>query len=229
MISLNNISKTYKNGETDINALKNIELDISPNEITIILGPSGSGKSTLLNILGGIDTPSSGELVINNTLVKEKDLPSYRRHTVGFVFQFYNLISNLTAFENVAIAEQLNESNENQAEKLLEKVGLLHRIKNFPDQLSGGEMQRVAIARALAKKPTLLLCDEPTGALDSSTSQSILQLLTETSDKNTAVVIVTHNDKVAELGHRVIKLKDGEISSIKNNEKPKKVSEVNWE
>lgn len=229
MISLNNISKIYKNGETEIHALKNIELDISPNEITIILGPSGSGKSTLLNILGGIDTPSSGELVINNKLVKEKDLPNYRRNTVGFVFQFYNLISNLTAFENVAIAEQLNGSNEKHAESLLEKVGLLHRIKNFPDQLSGGEMQRVAIARALAKKPTLLLCDEPTGALDSSTSQSILQLLTETSDKHTAVIIVTHNDKVAELGHRVIKLKDGEISSIKINEKPKKVSEVNWE
>lgn len=211
MITFKNISKIYNK---NIVALENINFDIETSKFTIILGPSGSGKSTTLNILGGMDKPTSGEFIFDNKNISNlnyKELSDYRKNIVGFVFQFYNLIPNLTAYENIAIAAKLT-NNENLSYEYLEKVGLSHRKNNFPKELSGGEMQRVSIARALAKKPKLLLCDEPTGALDSVTGEKIIELLINVAKTtDTAVVMVTHNNDFEKYADKIIKLQDGKI------------------
>ncbi|HEL1207836.1 TPA: ABC transporter ATP-binding protein [Streptococcus equi subsp. zooepidemicus] len=217
MISFKNISKTYQVGDQEVKALDDVSFTIEKGRFTVILGPSGSGKSTLLNLLGGMDRANKGTFIFEGkdiTALNDKALSDYRKEVVGFVFQFYNLIPSLTALENISIAAQLT-GNTAQSEVLLDKVGLSHRKNNFPSQLSGGEMQRVSIARALAKKPKLLLCDEPTGALDSKTGQHIMQLLQEASkDEDVAVVLVTHNTEFKAFGDTIIYLKDGKISSI---------------
>lgn len=221
MIQFQNISKIYKVGEQEVRALDQVSFSIEKGKFTVILGPSGSGKSTLLNLLGGMDRATSGTFIFDEELVTkftDKELSAYRKDKIGFVFQFYNLVPSLTAKENVGIAANLVKNNK-EIDMYLDQVGLLHRKNNFPNQLSGGEMQRVSIARALAKEPSLLLCDEPTGALDSKTGDSILTLLKEVSrNGNTAVVMVTHNREFAKFADRVIYLKDGSIEKIENNE-----------
>ena len=221
MITFQNISKIYQVGDQEVKALDDVSFSIEKGKFTIILGPSGSGKSTMLNLLGGMDQATSGKFLFEDTDVtglSDKDLSKYRKDVVGFVFQFYNLVPSLTALENISIAAQLTK-NAKQSEQYLEKVGLRHRKNNFPNQLSGGEMQRVSIARALAKKPKLLLCDEPTGALDSKTGQKIIELLKETSaDKDVAVVMVTHNAEFEKYADKVIYLKDGKIDAIVNKD-----------
>lgn len=230
MISFKNISKSYQIGDQEVNALKNVSFEIEQGEFTVILGPSGSGKSTALNILGGIDKATSGTFLFDDAEINalsDAKLSDYRRDIVGFVFQFYNLIPSLTALENVGIAAQLT-GNQALAAPFLESVGLSHRKNNFPAQLSGGEMQRVSIARALAKKPKLLLCDEPTGALDSVTGLKIIDILRKASESSdTAVVMVTHNVEFAQLAHKVIRLHDGEVATIEKNSRPSALSEVN--
>ena len=230
MISFKNISKSYQIGDQEVNALKNVSFEIEQGEFTVILGPSGSGKSTALNILGGIDKATSGTFLFDDAEINalsDAKLSDYRRDIVGFVFQFYNLIPSLTALENVGIAAQLT-GNQALAAPFLESVGLSHRKNNFPAQLSGGEMQRVSIARALAKKPKLLLCDEPTGALDSVTGLKIIDILrTASESSDTAVVMVTHNAEFAQLAHKVIRLHDGEVATIEKNSRPSALSEVN--
>lgn len=202
-------------------SVHDVSFSIEKGKFTVILGPSGSGKSTLLNLLGGMDRATEGSFIFDNkeiTSLNEKELSIYRQDIVGFVFQFYNLIPSLTALENINIAAQLT-GNVEESEIFLDKVGLSHRKNNFPNQLSGGEMQRVSIARALAKKPKLLLCDEPTGALDSKTGQKIIELLQEASkDKDVAVVMVTHNAEFKKFADKVIYLKDGKINSIIENQ-----------
>lgn len=216
MIYLKNIVKKYKSGNEEISALNGITIEIKSGELTVILGPSGSGKSTMLNLLGGMDRPTSGQILINDEDLSgfsDKQLTNYRRKNVGFVFQFYNLVENLNTFENVGIAANLN-GNIDKVEEIIKDVGLEKRMKSFPNQLSGGEMQRVAIARAVAKSPKLLLCDEPTGALDVATGDKIFHLLKKYSkNKDTAVVVVTHNPEVTKIADHVIKLKDGQIYS----------------
>lgn len=230
MISFKNISKSYQIGDQEVIALKNVSFEIEQGEFTVILGPSGSGKSTALNILGGIDKATSGTFLFDDAEINalsDAKLSDYRRDIVGFVFQFYNLIPSLTALENVGIAAQLT-GNQALAAPFLESVGLSHRKNNFPAQLSGGEMQRVSIARALAKKPKLLLCDEPTGALDSVTGLKIIDILRKASESiDTAVVMVTHNAEFAQLAHKVIRLHDGEVATIEKNSRPSALSEVN--
>ncbi len=217
MIELKHINKFYGENNRKVIALNDVSLTINKGEFTIILGPSGSGRSTLLNLLGGMDRPSRGEFRMEEkdiSRLSDEQLSDYRRDVVGFVFQFYNLIPSLTALENVGIAQQLSTNNE-PASHYLESVGLSHRKNNFPNQLSGGEMQRVSIARALAKAPKLLLCDEPTGALDSHTGEKILFLLKKASENvDTAVVMVTHNAEFAQYADNVIHLHDGKIKSI---------------
>ena len=221
MISFNHISKTYQVGDQEVKALDDVSFSIEKGKFTVILGPSGSGKSTLLNLLGGMDRATEGSFVFDNkeiTSLNDNELSIYRQDIVGFVFQFYNLIPSLTALENINIAAQLT-GNVEESEIFLDKVGLSHRKNNFPNHLSGGEMQRVSIARALAKKPKLLLCDEPTGALDSKTGQKIIELLQEASkDKDVAVVMVTHNAEFKKFADKVIYLKDGKINSIIENQ-----------
>jgi len=231
MIAFKNISKAYDVGQQKVHALKDVNFTIEKGQLTVILGPSGSGKSTALNLLGGMDRPTKGSIEFdldNLAELTDGELTGYRRDVVGFVFQFYNLIPNLTALENVAIAASLTD-NVHEAEAALEEVGLQDRKNNFPSQLSGGEMQRVAIARALAKKPQLLLCDEPTGALDSQTGVTIVKLLKDiATTSRAAVVLVTHNADFAQVADKVIHLQDGEVKSIEINEKPRSVSEVTW-
>ena len=221
MIQFQNISKIYKVGEQEVRALDQVNFSIEKGKFTVILGPSGSGKSTLLNLLGGMDRATSGTFIFDEELVTkftDKELSAYRKDKIGFVFQFYNLVPSLTAKENIGIAANLVKNNK-EIDMYLDQVGLLHRKNNFPNQLSGGEMQRVSIARALAKEPSLLLCDEPTGALDSKTGDSILTLLKEVSrNGNAAVVMFTHNREFAKFADRVIYLKDGSIEKIENNE-----------
>lgn len=228
MIEFEKIDKEYHVGDQRVKALHNVSFHIKPGNLTIILGPSGSGKSTLLNILGGMDRPTHGKVRFDKSLVSDlndHELTNYRRYKIGFVFQFYNLIPSLTALENVAIAAQLS-GNGQHAKEYLQQVGLTKRLNNFPNQMSGGEMQRVSIARALSKKPKLLLCDEPTGALDSKTSMKIMKILQEISKSTeTAVVMVTHNPKFEDYADRVIRLKDGQIERIYDNQNPAVVEE----
>lgn len=225
MIEFEKIDKEYHVGDQRVKALHNVSFHIKPGNLTIILGPSGSGKSTLLNILGGMDRPIHGKVRFDKSLVSDlndHELTNYRRDKIGFVF---HLIPSLTALENVAIAAQLS-GNGQHAKEYLQQVGLTKRLNNFPNQMSGGEMQRVSIARALSKKPKLLLCDEPTGALDSKTSMKIMKILQEISKSTeTAVVMVTHNPKFEDYADRVIRLKDGQIEGIYDNQNPAVVEE----
>ena len=221
-IELKNVVKEYKMGEVTIKAIDNIEFSINEGEFVVVVGPSGAGKTTVLNILGGMDTATSGNVFINGVDIakyNEKELTKYRRDEIGFVFQFYKLVPNLTAIENVEL----------DARKVLEEVGLEDRMYNFPAQLSGGEQQRVSIARALAKNPELLLCDEPTGALDYNTGKSILKLLQDTSrKKKMTVIVITHNLAIAPMADRVIKIKNGKVDNIITNENPMPVENIEW-
>ena len=230
-VEFHNVGKTYHLGEVDIHALHDASFEVEKGELVVIVGPSGAGKTTLLNILGGMDTLSSGQVFLDGreiSALNKKQLTDYRRHDVGFVFQFYNLIGNLTALENVELANQICK-NPLDAQKILEEVGLGDRMKNFPSQLSGGEQQRVAIARALAKNPKLLLCDEPTGALDYQTGKAILQLLQDTARKSgMTVIIITHNSALTAMADRVIRVKNGTVSSVEINENPLDIREIEW-
>lgn len=230
-IELKNIKKEYMMGDVKIKALDGVSFSIEKGELVVVLGPSGAGKTTVLNILGGMDKATSGSLIIdgeNITQYNRKKLITYRRHDIGFVFQFYNLVQNLTALENVELASQICK-NPLEPLKVLKQVGLEKRINNFPAQLSGGEQQRVAIARAIAKNPKLLLCDEPTGALDSKTGKKILELLQNTCKTlGMTVIIITHNSVMADIADKVIELKNGTISNITINKKPIDVKEINW-
>ena len=230
-IEFKNVTKVYHQGEVDINALSGVDFCIEKGEIVIIAGASGAGKSTILNILGGMDTPSTGEIIVDNERVDEMDekaLTEYRRNDIGFVFQFYNLVQNLTAKENVELASEICREPLDAAETL-RQVGLGERLDNFPAQLSGGEQQRVAIARALAKNPKLLLCDEPTGALDYVTGKQILKLLQDTSRRNgMTVVIITHNLAICPMGDREIRVKSGRIISNTANPHPQDIDTIEW-
>lgn len=230
-IEFKNIIKEYEMGELKIKALDNTNFSIDKGELVCIIGPSGAGKTTTLNILGGMDTATYGTVYVDDkeiTSLRGKDLIKYRREDIGFVFQFYNLVQNLTALENVELATQICEDALNPKE-VLEKVGLKNRMSNFPSQLSGGEQQRVAIARAIAKNPKLLLCDEPTGALDYNTGKQILQLLQDTCRKEgMTVVIITHNTAIAPMADKVIKFKNGTVSEIIKNENPMPIEKIEW-
>ena len=225
------VSKTYVMGEVRIDALRDASFSIEKGEICVIVGASGAGKTTLLNILGGMDSLTAGKVFLDGAEISaynRRQLTAYRRHDVGFVFQFYNLLPNLTALENVEIASQLC-ANPMPAAQVLQEVGLGERTANFPAQLSGGEQQRVAIARALAKNPKLLLCDEPTGALDYNTGKQILKLLQDTSRKSgMTVVIITHNSALTAMADRVIRVKSGTIQSVSTNAHPTPVEEIEW-
>lgn len=230
-VELENVRKVYKMGEVEIEALKDATFEIEKGEICVIVGASGAGKTTLLNILGGMDTLTSGTVTLDGNVISSysrKQLTDYRRYDIGFVFQFYNLVQNLTALENVSLATQICKNPLDSA-KVLDDVGLAHRINNFPAQLSGGEQQRVAIARALAKNPKLLLCDEPTGALDYNTGKAILKLLQDTS-RNTGmtVVIITHNSALTAMADRVVHIKNGHVSSVEKNVSPMPVESIEW-
>ena len=230
-IHFDNVGKIYKVGEVEIHALKNASFTVKQGEICVIVGASGAGKTTILNILGGMDTMSQGHVWLDGQDISgynEKQLTSYRRYDIGFVFQFYNLIPNLTALENVELAVQICRDHLDPAQ-VLAQVGLEARANNFPAQLSGGEQQRVAIARALAKKPKLLLCDEPTGALDYNTGKAILKLLQDTCRQtNMTVVIVTHNSALCDMADRVIRVKSGCIQSETVNPNPIPVEQIEW-
>ncbi|MBP5631864.1 MAG: ABC transporter ATP-binding protein [Clostridia bacterium] len=230
-ISLNGVTKRYRTGNVVIEAAKNMTFDIEKGELAVIVGPSGSGKTTILNILGGMDSSDSGTISVDGTDIQffnRKQLIEYRRHDVGFIFQFYNLIPNLTARENVELAAQITRDFI-PAEVILEKVGLKDRMDNFPAQLSGGEQQRVSIARALSKKPKLLLCDEPTGALDYATGKMILKLLQDTCrEDNMTVIIVTHNSALTAMADKVIHVRSGETVKVIKNDVPVPVEDIEW-
>ena len=230
-IEFKKVNKTYQMGEVKIKALNDTSFEIEKGELVCILGPSGAGKTTALNILGGMDKLTTGSVIVDEKKIDkltDKELIKYRRNDIGFVFQFYNLIQNMTVLENVELAIQLC-SDYLDPNKILDKVGLKMRKSNFPAQLSGGEQQRVAIARAIAKNPKLLLCDEPTGALDYETGKQILKLLEDTCRKeNMTVIIITHNSAIAEIADKVIKFKNGTVEDIIINEHPKKVEDVEW-
>lgn len=230
-IELKNIRKIYRAGEVEIKALDGMNFSISKGEFVVIVGASGAGKSTVLNIMGGMDSPTSGQLIVDGEEISRynsKELTSYRRYDIGFVFQFYNLVQNLTALENIELATQISK-NPFQPEIILEQVGLKERKDNFPSQLSGGEQQRIAIARALAKNPKLLLCDEPTGALDYNTGKSILKLLHDTSrNMDMTVVVVTHNTAIVPMADKVIEIKNGKVDNIHLNETPVPIERIEW-
>jgi len=230
-IEFRDVCKEYKMGEVPIKALDNTNFAIEKGELVVIVGPSGAGKTTMLNILGGMDTATSGKVFVDGkevTKLKNKQLIQYRRDAIGFVFQFYNLVQNLTAKENVELATQICK-DALDPEEVLEKVGLKERMHNFPSQLSGGEQQRVAIARAIAKNPKLLLCDEPTGALDYKTGKQILTLLQDTARKeNMTVLIITHNGALAPMADKVIHFKNGTAERIEINKQPIPVEEIEW-
>ena len=230
-IEFKNVDKIYQMGEVEIKALNKASFEIEKGELVVILGPSGAGKTTCLNIIGGMDSATRGKVLVDKkdiTNYSDKELIMYRRNDIGFVFQFYNLVQNLTALENVELAVQLCKYHLNP-KTILNKVGLQKRMDNFPSQLSGGEQQRVAIARAIAKNPKLLLCDEPTGALDYKTGKQILKLLEETSRKEKmTVIIITHNAAIAPMADKVIKFKNGSASDIIINKKPKSIDEIEW-
>ncbi len=230
-IEFKNVVKAYQMGEVLIQALDNTNFEIEKGELAVIVGPSGAGKTTALNILGGMDTATRGRVIIDNkeiSSLKEKELIKYRREDIGFVFQFYNLVQNLTALENVELATQICKKPLDP-KTILKKVGLEERMNNFPSQLSGGEQQRVAIARAIAKNPKLLLCDEPTGALDYKTGKQILQLLQDTCRKERmTVVIITHNQALTPMADRVIYFKNGTAYNIQKNEHPIPIENIEW-
>ena len=225
------VKKKYKMGEVEIEALGGVDFSVDKGEFIIIADASGAGKSTILNILGGMDTVSSGKVIVDNNEISkysQKDLITYRRDDIGFVFQFYNLVQNLTARENVELATQISKNPLN-IDKVLDLVGLKDRKNNFPSQLSGGEQQRVAIARAIAKNPKLLLCDEPTGALDYNTGKAILKLLQDTCrNEGVTVIIITHNLALTPMGDKVIEVKNGKIKKITINENPVPVERIEW-
>ncbi|HHV98640.1 MAG TPA: ABC transporter ATP-binding protein [Clostridiaceae bacterium] len=230
-IQLHNVHKRYRMGEVIINALNGVSFSIEKGEFAVVVGPSGAGKTTVLNILGGMDSLDEGTVIVGDRNISEytdKMLTEYRRYDIGFVFQFYNLIQNLTAKENVELSSQIC-NDPLDAEEVLEMVGLKERMNNFPSQLSGGEQQRVAIARALAKRPKLLLCDEPTGALDYQTGKSVLKLLQDTcKSTGMTVVMITHNSALADMADKVIKMKNGRVTDIRINEKPLPVERIEW-
>ncbi|MCR4752767.1 MAG: ABC transporter ATP-binding protein [Eubacterium sp.] len=230
-IAFEHITKKYQTGETAVLALRDASFSVEKGELAVILGASGAGKTTALNILGGMDTATSGRIFVDGreiTSLRGKDLIRYRRADIGFVFQFYNLIPNLTALENVEIAAQLC-GNALDAKTVLEEVGLGGRLDHFPAQLSGGEQQRVSIARALAKNPKLLLCDEPTGALDYQTGKQILQLLQDTSRRGgMTVLVITHNTALAPMADRVIRFRSGEVTGMEQNAEPVPIAEIEW-
>lgn len=230
-VSLENVKKIYRMGEIEIQAAAGIDFQIEKGEFAVVVGPSGAGKTTVLNILGGMDTATSGKVMVDGRDIAgytPKQLTAYRRDDIGFVFQFYNLIPNLTALENVELALQICK-NPMDAGEVLEEVGLGDRMDNFPAQLSGGEQQRVSIARALAKNPKLLLCDEPTGALDYNTGKAILKLLQDTCrDKGMTVILITHNSAIAPMADRVIRIKNGRVSDMTVNRHPVSVETIEW-
>lgn len=230
-IEFKNVRKIYKMGEVEIAALNGVDFSIDKGECVVIVGASGAGKSTILNILGGMDTATTGQIIVDGKRIdnyNEKDLISYRRYDIGFVFQFYNLVQNLTAKENVELATQICENPLN-IDNIMDEVGLSDRKDNFPAQLSGGEQQRVAIARALAKNPKLLLCDEPTGALDYNTGKAILKLLQKTCrEMGMTVIIITHNLAITPMGDKVIRVKNGMIESITTNDNPTPIERIEW-
>jgi putative ABC transport system ATP-binding protein len=231
ILSIHSANKTFRMGEVDVKALRDATLDIYPGEFIVIVGPSGSGKSTLLNLMGGMDRPTSGSVMFQDkdlSQVSDDALTTFRRNQVGFVFQFYNLIPTLTALENIQVATELHRNSMNP-EEALKHVGLSERADSFPSQLSGGEQQRVSIARALAKRPGLLLCDEPTGALDIETGKQILGLLYDLKNSlDTTVVLITHNTAIAEIADRVFTLRDGKIHDVRKNSSPRSPSEISW-
>lgn len=231
LVEFKNVFKTYKMGEVEINAVDDVSFYINQGEFAVVVGSSGAGKTTILNILGGMDGATKGEVFVDGTDITKlssKKLVEYRRHSIGFVFQFYNLIPNLTALENVELATEIC-SDPMDGNVALQEVGLKDRVNNFPGQLSGGEQQRVSIARALAKRPKLLLCDEPTGALDYKTGKQILKLLQDTCRKEKmAVVLITHNSAICPMADRVIRMNSGKIVENKVNPNPTDVSEIEW-
>ena len=230
-VEFENVGKTYHMGQIEINALHDATFSVEKGELVVIVGPSGAGKTTLLNILGGMDTLSEGRVMLDGQRISDmnrKQLTEFRRHDVGFVFQFYNLVGNLTALENVELANQICK-NPLDAAKVLQEVGLGERMNNFPSQLSGGEQQRVAIARALAKNPKLLLCDEPTGALDYQTGKAILQLLQDTGRRTgMTIIIITHNSALTAMADRVIRVRAGTVASVETNDNPQDIAEIEW-
>ena len=230
-VQLKNITKVYKMGEVEIHAVDGIDFSIQKGEFVVIVGPSGAGKTTVLNILGGMDTATSGTILVDGediTEYNERQLTGYRRDDIGFVFQFYNLVPNLTAQENVELALQICK-NPLDAKTVLEDVGLGDRLDNFPAQLYGGEQQRVSIARAMAKNPKLLLCDEPTGALDYNTGKAILKLLQDMCrQRGMTVIVITHNSALAPMADRLIRIKNGKVSDMKLNDNPVSIDEIEW-
>ena len=230
-VKLKNVSKIYRMGEVEIRAVDNIEFAIDKGEFVVVVGPSGAGKTTVLNILGGMDTVTSGDVLVDGENIakySQRKLTGYRRDDIGFVFQFYNLVPNLTAKENVELALQICKEPLD-AVQVLKEVGLGNRLDNFPAQLSGGEQQRVSIARALAKNPKLLLCDEPTGALDYQTGKAILKLLQDTCrQKKMTVIVITHNSALTPMADRVIKIKNGKVSKMYLNENPEPIENIEW-
>lgn len=231
ILSLKNVRKEYHTGSLIVPAVEDVSFDLNEGELVVILGESGAGKTTLLNLLGGMDTATSGEIDLdgeNIAAFNKKQLTDYRRHDVGFVFQFYNLMPNLTALENVEIAVEICD-NHLDPKTVLESVGLADRLNNFPAELSGGEQQRVSIARAIAKNPKLILCDEPTGALDYITGKKILKILQDLSrERQKLVIVVTHNAALKDMADKVIRIKSGRIESIETNENPKAIEEIEW-
>ena len=229
-IKFKNVKKTYVVGEQEFNALDGVDLDINQGEFVVILGPSGAGKSTLLNLLGGMDKPTSGSIFVGENEISkytDKELTRYRASDVGFIFQFYNIMPTLTVDENVNLIKDVTNTSKDSKE-VLKSVGLLKHKDKFPQELSGGEQQRVSIARAIMKNPKVLLCDEPTGALDSKTGVEVLKLLKQQSDFDTTVIIVTHNALIAEVADRVIRVKNGKVESNELNKHPKDIMEVKW-
>ncbi len=233
IVELKKVSKTYKVGENEFKALDGIDLELNKGEFVVILGPSGAGKSTLLNLIGGMDTPTEGSIKIDREEISkytESQLSEYRAENIGFIFQFYNILPTLTVLENVELVKDIVK-NGNDSKKAVKAVGLEQHMNKFPNQLSGGEQQRVSIARAIAKNPKLLLCDEPTGALDSKTGVEVLKLLKKQCDGNNGantVIIVTHNSLFADIADTVIRVKNGKIESVTTNENPKNIDEVKW-
>jgi putative ABC transport system ATP-binding protein len=235
LIELRSVDKSYTLGETTVHALRGLSLDIAQGEFVMLLGPSGSGKTTVLNLMGGLDTPTSGQVIVQGEDIARYDgrrLTTYRRRKVGFIFQFYNLVPTLNATENVMMALRLVHSGgglRRRANELLDQVGMSHRADHFPSQLSGGEQQRVAIARALAKNPTLMLCDEPTGELDVETGQQVLEVIQRLNrEEGTTVVMVTHNVALAPIGDRAVHLRDGAVDHVEQHAEPAAVGEVAW-